>query len=84
MYGKGRVQRHRPDANAVCILDHHTPFIGVQLMLARQLLSDVRSLDQGCGVIGEIHALRVPNARSIFKMKEISHPAGLRLHWPPV
>jgi hypothetical protein len=47
----------------------------------RELLSDVRSLKQGCGVIWKFFALRIANARSVFKMKEVSHRANLRANW---
>jgi hypothetical protein len=41
-------------------------------------MSDLRGLTHGCGIAGKFLALRVANARSIFKMKEVSHYAGLR------
>jgi hypothetical protein len=44
----------------------------------RELLSDVRSFKQGCGIIWKFVALRVANARSVFKMKEVSHCTSLR------
>jgi hypothetical protein len=47
----------------------------------RELFSDVRSLKQGCGIIWKFVALRVANARSVFKMKEVSHWSSLRPNW---
>jgi hypothetical protein len=44
-------------------------------------LSDARSLKQGCGIIGKFFALRVANARSVFKMKEVPHRASLSPNW---
>ena len=48
------------------------PFMGVHPKL-RELLSDLGRLKHGFGVIWEFFALRIANARSVFKMKEIFH-----------
>ena len=80
MCARGWYQRHGTDAKAVCVLHHHTPFIGVYPKL-REFLSDLLSLKHGCVVIWEFFALWVANARSVFKMKEIFHHAYLRPYW---
>ena len=44
-------------------------------------MSDLGRLTHGRSVVGEVLALRVANARSIFNMEKISHRASLCLEW---
>jgi hypothetical protein len=61
-----------PTRTPVCVLDHHAPFVGVHAEL-REFLGDPSRLKQGCGIIWKFFALRIANARTVFKMKEILH-----------
>lgn len=61
---------------AGCVLDYNAPFVRVYPRL-REFVSDLCGLKQGCGIIWELFALRVTNARSIFKVKEVFHRPSL-------
>jgi hypothetical protein len=71
--GEGRGHWHRTDAVTLCVLHDNAPLMGVHPQL-RELLSDLRSLAHGCGIIGKFFAFRIANAGAVLDMKEIPHP----------